>query len=182
MVDNSDLTEADQAVLYLLNELNKHFNNVTKILVQKIFFLVNRSLDDRYVQYEPLHYGMYSYDLEEILEKEKDLGLIDNRHKLSYSGQEVSMQINDNRFKKSIDTIIDSIKNLDEDDITYLLYHLYPDFTKNSRIMNNINSYKLESMVINLDKIKIGESKRIETDKNSVLTVKKLDEETIEIM
>ena len=182
MVDKSDLTEADEAVLYMLNELNKYFNNITKTLVQKVFFLINRSLGDKYVQYESLHYGMYSYDLEEILEKEEDLGVIDDKRKLSYSGQEVLMQTRDSQLKKSIDTIIDSIKNLDEDDILYLLYHLYPDFTKDSRIINKINSYKLESATINLGEIKIGESKLIKTDKNNVLTVKKLDKETLEII
>jgi hypothetical protein len=184
-VDKCDLTEADQAVLYLLNNTNKYFNNVTKLLVQKVFFLINRSLDDKYVQYESLHYGMYSYDLEEILEKEEDWGLITTKRNLTDQGKTILEQINSSSelklILKLIDEVVDSLKDLNEEDITYLLYHLYPDFTKDSRIIAEVNSYKLETATINLDEIGSGKSLNIKTDKNNTVIVKKVRDNLIEI-
>lgn len=181
MVDKNDLTDGEQLVLSLINNLNKHFSKVTKVLVQKVFFLVNRSLDDKYVQYESLHYGMYSYDLEEILEKEEDLGLINDKRNVTELGELISKDIKPTQDVKLMERIIDSIKDLNEEDITYLLYNLYPDFTKDSRIKEKVNSTKLESAVINLNGISVGESKKIKTDKNHTLTVKKLSNNSIKI-
>lgn len=182
MVDKNDLTDGEQLVLSLIYNLNKHFSKVTKLLVQKVFFLINRSLDDKYVQYEPLHYGMYSYDLEEMLEKEEDLGLINDKHNVTKLGELISKDIKPAQDITLMEEIVNSIKDLNEKDVTYLLYNLYPDFTKDSRIKEEVNSTKLESAVINLNGISVGESKKIKTDKNHTITVKKLSNNSIKIV
>jgi predicted transcriptional regulator with HTH domain len=124
--------------------------------------------------------GMFSPEVESIINREQDLGLMKDLS-ITEEGKKVLSEIQKDEPIKQMGKVLSDIDELGKEDILYLLYQLYPEFTVNSRIKEQVDSYKLQSATIDLKKLEEGDEALIKTDKGNTITLKK-KKNTIEII
>lgn len=174
MVDAEDLTTSQRAILFIVAKLGERFA-IDKLYVQKAVFLISKLAPDSIpiFDYEPNKMGMYSPDVNLTLQREQDLGLIEGL-KITTEGQGIIKQIHNTPNIKQIEEVFTSISDLGRFDILYLLYKLYPEFTVNSKISEQVESYKLQSLTIDVTELKEGQTTTLKTDKGNIITIKKI--------
>lgn len=174
MVNKNDLTDEQRAVLFIVDKLSKRFA-IDKLYVQKMVFLMSKIVPDsvEIYDYEPNNMGMYSPDVDLILEREQSLGVLEGLNPTKLGNEIVSEISKEDKIKK-LDTVFKEISDLNKNDIVYLLYHLYPNLTTNSTIKEKVDSYNLQSLTLDLTKLKEGKETEIKTDKGNLITIKRV--------
>lgn len=173
MVSEKDLTKEQKAVLFIIDRLGERFS-IDNLYIQKAVFLVSKLLPESIAiyDYEPHNMGMFSPEVESIIKREQDLGLIKDLNVTS-TGKRVIETIQKEDDVDEINQVFVDINELGKEDILYLLYQLYPEFTVNSKIKERVDSYKLQSATIDLIKLKEGDEITIKTDKGNFIKLKK---------
>lgn len=173
MISDKDLTDEQKAVLFIVNKLAEKFS-VDKLYIQKVVFLMSKILPDivTIYEYEPYKFGMFSSEVELIIRREQDLNLMKDLN-ITETGKEVVASISKTEEMQQINQVFADIAGLGKEDILYLLYKLYPEFTTKSTIKERVDSYKLQSATIPTGHLKDGQDMTIKTDKGNFIKVKK---------
>lgn len=173
MVNENDLTDEQKAVLFIISKLTDRFA-VDNLYIQKAVFLISKILPDSVAiyDYEPHNFGMFSPEVESIIKREQDLSLM-NDLKITDIGKEIIKKISNTENIRKIDQIFSDIEGLGREDVLYLLYKLYPEYTVNSTIKERVDSYRLQSAVIPTNELKEGQEMVIKTDKGNFIRVKR---------
>lgn len=181
MVSENDLTDEQKAVLFIINKLTERFA-IDNLYIQKAVFLISKILPDTVAiyDYEPHNFGMFSPEVESIIKREQDLNLIRDLE-ITDIGKNVIEKISNTERMKEINQIFLDIEGLGKEDVLYLLYKLYPEFTINSKIKERVDSYRLQSAIIPTGDLKDGQEIVIKTDKGNFIKVKRI-RDTIKIL
>jgi hypothetical protein len=178
-VESRDLTRTQQAVLATLARLPEPAAH-NRVFFEKVLFLLSKSvpqeLQDLEESFEPYKYGPYSEFLDEQLLQLQDLGLIEDTTLKSEGRRAAGRVLGDRDFapvSEALSTIMDSLKGFTVDDLVFLVYRLYPDFTKESAIRQKVKSSRLEHYSVDVDELPEGGSFTVTSDKGSTLNVRK---------
>ena len=161
--------------IYLLNRQNAYLDATS---LQKFIFLITKSFPsdfkDYNVDYEPFDFGPYSEEVENDAARLQTLGLLDDELKVPPRNSELIAQIKESNvpLMTSLADYVDAIARLSKDDLLYIVYNLYPEYTKRSKITQSVSSRNYESSTIDLKKLEENKEIFIETDKKTKLTVR----------
>lgn len=174
MVELSDLNKQEHFLLGIIKIFSKNFK-LNGTIIQKLTFLANKYIDKPYIyDYEPNNFGPYSEDVATTLSYDKERGFINENYSLTDKGEILGTKIINFGLPEK-DKIIElsmGLQGLSNDDIIYLVYKLYPEFTSESKIKYKVDSHILESFEIDIKKLSDNEIK-IKGDKNHFIKVKK---------
>jgi len=151
-----DLTFEQRVTLdavYRINDL-KAKNKMSKIKFQKLIFLLSKmypsELEGISDMFELDAMEPYSEFLDDdCLGRLQDMGLIKDYKQITPEGLEISKQIiqqdeNLRKIDKSLKELIEALLPLNDNDILYIIYELYPDYVEKSQVRNMAISEKLE--------------------------------------
>jgi uncharacterized protein YwgA len=171
MVNKNDLTSEQKAILFIVGKLRERFS-IDKLYLQKMVFLISKLLPDAIAvyDYEPNDMGMYSPEVELMVKREEDLGLLKGLE-ITPLGSKVLSEITKEEEIKAIEGIFGDLSELSKEDIVYLVYNLYPEFTTISKIKDIVDSYKLQSATIDVFELPEGKVISIKTDKGNFIRI-----------
>ncbi len=180
MVSENDLTDEQKAVLFIISKITDRFA-VDNLYIQKAVFLISKILPESVAiyDYEPHNFGMFSPEVESIIKREQDLNLMKDLE-ITDVGKSVVEKISNTAGISKINQVFADIENLGKEDVLYLLYKLYPEYTVNSTIKERVDSYRLQSAVIPAGELTEGQEMVIKTDKGNFIKVKRI-KDTIRI-
>lgn len=147
-----------------------------KLRIQKLAFLADKMIHDSDLDddldFVPLHMGTYSENLESSIHKLADEGIItigdekSLKSELTEKGKQISRKIEEElpELYATSALINDSTKDLSSNEITALVYELYPSGTENSLIKNKLpKTDKFDSFRLDVSNMEPGEVKTIKT-------------------
>jgi hypothetical protein len=181
MIDSKDLTIDQKAVLLVFSNIPRKFKKSRTYLEKFLFLLVKafpEMLDYFDSTFESYKYGPYNEYAEEVFDSLKDYRLIDDSYEFTSAGkkivEEVKKERETNPLVLRVEEFSDLLKDLDIDDILYLTYNLYPDFTDKSVIRDKVRSSKLESFKVNIKELEGEKEIIVHSDKGSRIKLKKV--------
>ncbi len=177
-----DLTIDQKAVLLVISGLPKKFKE-SRVYFEKFLFLVTKNFPDKldYLDgtFESYKYGPYNEYSEELLDSLRDFSLIDKSNNLSSKGKQIFSEIKkENEIRplaNAVEDLSELLKDFNIDDVLYLTYNLYPDFTDKSLILGKIRSEKMETFKVVVSKIKEGDEIVIHSDKGNTFKLRRVD-------
>ena len=180
MVNKDDLTIDKKAVLLSLASLDKK-NSHYRIYFEKFLFLLTKSLpdilEDLNDTFEAYKMGPYNEYADEIIDGLQDYNLMTSNKDLSEEGRRLVQELRNDPDSQpivnKIQELNETLVNLDEDDLLYLTYNLYPDYAVQSIISEKAKSDKLEAFKLNVDNLKEGQVLSVRSDKGNNIKVKK---------
>lgn len=182
MNGSEDLTTDQKAVLLVLSSIPKKYKK-SRVYFEKFLFLVTKNFPEKldYLDstFESYKYGPYNEYAEEVLDSLKDFGLIDKSNDFSPKGMEIfeaiKMETEIKALANKVEGLSEMLKDMNIDDILYVTYNLYPDFTDKSLIRSKIKSDKMETFKVDVSKFKNHSEIVIRSDKGSSVKMRKVD-------
>ena len=181
-----DLTFEQKVILdaiYRIGDL-KAKRKMSKIKFEKLMFLLAKmypsELEEISDTFEPYAMGPFSEYLDDDgLGRMEDLGLIKDYKEITPEGLEIAKQIiqqdeNLKEIDKSLKQLIEILSPLNDNDILYIIYNLYPKYAERSQVKNMARSENFETYEVDLNEISKGPSEIIEikSDKGNRLKIK----------
>jgi len=181
-----DLTFEQKVILdaiYRIDNL-KAKRKMSKIKFEKLMFLLAKmypsELEEISDTFEPYAMGPFSEYLDDDgLGRMEDLGLIKDYKEITPEGLEIAKQIiqqdeNLKEIDKSLKELIEILSPLNDNDILYIIYNLYPKYAERSQVKNMARSENFETYEVDLNEISKGPSKiiKIKSDKGNRLKIK----------
>ena len=181
MVNSDDLLNDQKATLLVFSTIPDKYRK-SRIFVEKFLFLLAKTLPEKLEyfdsNFEPYKFGPYNEYADEVVDSLRDFGLIDEFNDLTPQGEAIAEEIRGEEEIKPIvsalNELSNSTKNLDIDDIVYLTYNLYPDFTDKSIIKNKVRSNKLQAFKIDLKQLSENKEIVLHSDKGGSVRLKKI--------
>ena len=171
--------ELKQKEKLIFNELGKKALK-DNLYLQKIFFLVTKLFPKEMeyfdIDYSAYNLGPYSTLVSETVERLNELDIIDLKNgDLSESGHKLLKKVEneDNQKANTLNEFLNKIEKLPKDELLYVIYTLYPNYTVNSKIKKLINSHLFESATIKLENLSEDKETTFITDKGNKIRVKK---------
>lgn len=177
-LDIRNLTVDQRNLMYSLYLLNKENATLDSTSLQKFMFLITKNFPEIFrdynQDYEPYDFGPYSEDVEHDASRLQNMRLLDNRLKVPEASSELIKQIerSDEELYASLEEYVRGMGQIGRDDLLYIVYRLYPDYTSRSRISHRIKSKNYETSVIDLELLKREKEIRVTTDRMNTLIVK----------
>jgi hypothetical protein len=175
----SDLTETQKAVVATIAGLPRtHQSN--RVLFEKVLFLLAKSvpeeLPDLEESFHPYKFGPYSEFVDEQILQLGDLGLLKDTA-LAPAGRELAAMLTREPsflpIASALARVLDAIEGFSVDDVLFLVYRLYPDFTTESEIRDRVRSPVLAHFSVDLDRVSEGQSMTVTSDKGISLNVRR---------
>lgn len=186
MVNRDDLTINQKAVLIALSSLNeKGLHN--RIYFEKFLFLLSKSLPDLLEDladtFDAYKMGPYNEYADEIIDGLKNYNLMSSSTELSEEGKKLAEELKGDKeilpVIKKTNELDETLKGFNVDDILFLVYNLYPDYTTQSQISNNVKSHKLEAFKFNINNIDNGNIATVTSDKGHKIKVRRIGDELV---
>jgi len=152
MILDEEFTLLEKIILVLLY-VRGRTPIVGKVRLQKLIFLISQDLKElrNELDFEAYKYGMYDQTIEDILEGLELDGFIvvdeNNEVKLTSKGvekAEMLLKSFTEREIKTIEEVKELFEGLSEDEILALLYSKFPEFSKYSEKLREINRKRKE--------------------------------------
>lgn len=184
-LDIRNFTEEQKVILYTLGLLERNNRMLDLTSLQKILFLVTKNFPEMlYIyneDYEPFDFGPYSELLERDVARLQDLNVVDKNLIVKEENKGLLIEYEKTNRKESanIAEFLDGFMDLSRDDLLYVVYKLYPEYTTKSRIAKKIRSEKYDSYNIDFDELKIKGSMTIVTEKGTMIMVKLIDDRIV---
>lgn len=184
-LDIRNLTEEQKVTLYTLGLIEKNNRNLDLTSLQKILFLVTKNFPDKLSTYdedfEPFDFGPYSELLERDVARLQDLDVVDKNLVIKDDSKSLLTEFEKVNGKESTDIaeFLDGFLDLSRDDLLYVVYKLYPEYTTKSKILKKIRSTEYDAYNIDFDELKKNGSMTLVTEKGKKIMVKLVDEKII---
>jgi len=181
-----DLTFEQKVILdaiYRIDDL-KAKRKMSKVKFEKLMFLLAKmypsQLEEINDTFEPYAMGPFNEYLEDDgLGRLEDLGLIKDHKEITPEGLEIAkqnIQQDDNlkEIDKSLKQLIKFLSPLNNNDILYITYNLYPKYAERSQVKYMAKSENFETYEVDLNEISKRPSETIEikSDKGNRLKIK----------
>ena len=181
MIGPRDLTLNQKAVLLSLAGLPSRYRH-DRVYFEKVLFLLAKSdpkdLPDIDATFESWKFGPYNEYVDEVLTGLQEFGAIrGDQMELTPEGRTLASSLSSDaesaRLRANLANILSAVDSLSVDDLLYVVYRLYPEFTKNSEIKDAVRSKTLEHFTIKPDRVIAGETLSVESDKGGKLKVRR---------
>lgn len=179
MGELEDLTDNQKIILLALDDLDNK-SKINNLYIQKMFFLVTKLMPDKLSEfnndYQAYDLGPYSDLLAEYLHYLTDLGFVDKEQQtLTNKARAIIPKIK-HGFRKETNALgdfINDLKPLNDGELLYLVYRLYPEYTTGSKISSMVKSKLFQAFTIKVTSLKENNEIVVKTDKGNLIKVKK---------
>lgn len=179
MVSEADLNERQKILLLSIDTMRSNGLPLDPLSVQKMVFLVAKLLPERLKEYNndyfPYDLGPYSEMVETDIVRMQDLGMLDSNLNVDSSSSGIVRNVKLDGDLRDVVDLVSSFKGFDRDDLVYVVYRLYPDYTTDSKIKSRVRSRKLEAMSFDTEGLRNEKQLEIVTDKGRKVKVELVD-------
>ncbi|MBX8636169.1 MAG: hypothetical protein KIS30_04155 [Thermoplasmata archaeon] len=180
MASEIDLNDRQKILLLSIDAMRRNGLPMDPMSVQKMVFLVTKLMPERLKDYDndylPYDFGPYSELVETDVARMQDLGLLNGDLQVDSTFNEMKHEISRKDIElDEIASLVSSFKDFDRDDLVYVVYKLYPDYTVGSKIKSYVRSKKLESMSFDAEGLRKEKKLEIVTDKGRKVKVELVD-------
>lgn len=179
-----DLTFEQKVILTASDIISNYRMNrkIDKLKFEKLLFLVTKEhpkkLEYMNGTFDPYAMGAYSEYIDDQLDSLSNLGLIENFKTVTPKGskfttEELKRDKTIAMLREDFMELVEVFGTMPNKDLLYIVYNLYPEYSKNSKIKHRAVSESFETFVIPMPEESIGGQKTLEikSDKGNKIMV-----------